>query len=163
MEVENQLRWSTKQRWSTKLRGELAVSFSDQLIYIILFPKQSWTVWYSKLVDVQSWFVSILMIHTKLQISMFFPMFCCNMVNLRFKPAYLVDNRFGWGFMWISRGSHPTWPAKSVDGKHGRQEDELRMLDVADMGAQVRKRQMEWFHCPIPDRDGWIARFGLIF
>ena len=58
----------------------------------------------------------------------------------------------GGGFMWISGGSHPTWPAKSVDGKNGRQEDELRMLDVADMGAQVRKRQMEWFHCPIPDR-----------
>lgn len=37
------------------------------------------------------------------------------------------------------------------------------MLDVADMGAQVRKRQMEWFHCPIPDRAGWMARFGLIF
>eukprot|EP00435_Cladocopium_sp_Y103_P037663 s152_g10.t1 len=31
------------------------------------------------------------------------------------------------------------------------QDDELQMLDVADMGAQVRTRQMEWFHCPVPD------------
>ena len=46
------------------------------------------------------------MIHNKLQISMFFPHVLLDMVNLRFKPAYLVDVIFGWGvhvnFRWVA-------------------------------------------------------------
>ncbi|CAL1171999.1 unnamed protein product [Cladocopium goreaui] len=42
-----------------------------------------------------------------------------------------------------------TWGAEAVVTLV--QDDELQMLDVADMGAQVRTRQMQWFHCPVPD------------
>lgn len=76
-------------------------------------------------------------------------------MNLRFKPPYLILDLWATCEFQMDRTQ-----LSSCQVTRPSQEDELRTLDVADMGAQVRKRQMEWFHCPIPDCGDWGPRIG---
>ncbi|CAJ1349699.1 unnamed protein product [Effrenium voratum] len=46
-----------------------------------------------------------------------------------------------------------TWGAEAIVTlvQESFRDEEMRQLDVRDMGAQVARRKMAWLHCPVPD------------